>query len=335
MKSNTDERPWFRYAKIAILLTLIPVGGAAGFMILEGWDLLDALYMSVITFTTVGYSEVHPLSDAGRIFVMVFLLVGIGVFLYGAGEIGGLLLRGQLAEILGSRRMDAALKTLNGHIIICGFGRMGRRVCSRLAKAGRPFIVIDRDEAAVAAAEAEGWRAYRGDATDDRILHKVGIDRARGLASVLSSDSDNLYVVLSARLIREGLQILARATDEKSYEKMVRAGANRVVNIYEAGAHKMAQLLENENLDDFVELIATRENAFDIAQFTVPATAEYCGRTLAESGLRTRGIIIVAIQKQGGSFVIPPPSDVSIQEGDRLIAIGKADDIATVLPPAV
>ncbi|MFQ5702115.1 MAG: potassium channel family protein [Acidobacteriota bacterium] len=319
--------------RIAILMAAILLLGTSGFMIVEGWGVVDSLYMAVITLTTVGFGEVHHLDTPGRLFVIGYLVAGLGVFLYGAAQIGEVFLRGQLMELFGGRRMNTMLKSIEGHVIVCGLGRMGWKLSQQLAKTGQSFVIVDRDKEALADAAAEGWHTFLGDATDDRVLEAVRVERARGLAAVLPSDSDNLYVVLSARLLQPKLWILARGADEKSNEKMKRAGANRVVDIYEAGAHKMARMLGNVNLEDFIEILSTREDRLDIAQITVSATADYCGRTLANSGFRERDIMIVGVGKPGGQFLIPPPSTVSIHEGDRLIALGKAADLTAFLHP--
>lgn len=310
---------------------MLPLVGTAGFILIEEWNFLDSLYMSIITLTTVGFNEVQPLSPTGRWFVIIYLICGLGVFLFGVVQFGEAILRGQLQDLIGSRRMSTALKSLENHLVICGFGRMGLQLARHLAKEGKPFVVIDRDRESLAEAEREGWHFVVGDATDDRVLQAAHVDRGRGLATVLSNDADNLYVVLSARLMHPGLQILARATDEKSTEKMQRAGASHVINIYEAGASKMAHMLTNANLEDFIELLATPDNELDLAQFTVPEQADYIGKTLAESGFRDKDVMIVGICKPGGEFQIPPSSSAPIQAGDTLIALGKSDDLEDFL----
>lgn len=326
-------RSSFRIINLIVTLLAIPLIGTLGFMAIEGWGALDSLYMAVITLSTVGFNEIHPLSGSGRVFVIVYLLLCLGVFVYGVSQVGEMIIRGQLLEFLGSRRMNTALKSIKGHIVVCGFGRMGQKLCRRLAAGGKPFLVVDRDSQVLARAESEGWPFIAGDATDDKTLLAAGVERATGLAAVLSSDADNLYVVLSARLIQPKLLILARSADEKSIEKMKRAGANRIINIYEAGAHKMARLLSNRNLENFIELLSTSDSEFDIAQFTVSQGAEYCGKTLEDSGFRERDIMIVCISKQGQKAQIPPPSSVPINAGDTLIAIGKSSDLTALLQP--
>lgn len=307
-----------------LLLVMLPILGAAGFMWIEGWSFLDSLYMSVITLTTVGFQETHPLSDSGRVFVMVFLVVGVGAFLFGVVQVGERLLHIQLSEVLGTRKRLSVIRGLSGHIVVCGCGRMGRALCEQLQRQGNSFVVIDRDRDTLARlndAHAR-WPVIVGDATDDRVLEEAGVARALGLAAVLSSDADNLYVTISARLLNPELQILVRTTEERNIEKIKRAGANRVVSLYEAGAHKIARLLANPNLDDFVEVLGTRSATVDLAQFTVGESAAFCGKRLSETSFRGEEVLIVGVLKPSGELLMPPPSATIIEAGDRLFAVG-------------
>ena len=216
-------------------------------MVVEGWDFFDAFYMAVITLTTVGYEELYPLSTLGRMVVIVYLVLGLGVFFYGITQVGELLIRGELKRTLGRRLMDSTIRSVKDHTIVCGCGRMGLKLCVLLAEKGERFVVVDQDPEAVAVAMERGWSVSVGDATHDATLRALGIDRAKGLAAVLTSDADNLFVVLSARLLNPDLMILARATEEGTVDKMERAGADQVVNVHQIGAKQMLQLLWNSS----------------------------------------------------------------------------------------
>lgn len=216
-------------------------------MVVEGWDFFDALYMAVITLTTVGFEEVNTLSTPGRVVVIVYLVLGLGVFFYGVTQVGELLIRGELRRMLGRRLMDSTIRSVKDHTIVCGCGRMGLRLCVLLAEKGERFVVVDRDPEAVAVAIERGWSVSVGDATHDATLRALGIDRARGLVAVLTSDADNLFVALSARLLNPDLMILTRATEEESVDKMQRAGADEVVNVHQIGANQVLQLLRNSS----------------------------------------------------------------------------------------
>ncbi len=212
-----------KLVKTINLLALLTGIGTLWFWLIERWTFVDALYMAVITLSTVGFSEVHPLSAQGRVFVIFFLIGGVGVFMYAIVQLGELVVRAELRELWRGNDMNEKLRSLSDHFIVCGAGRMGRMLCNDLASRKIPFVVIDRDEEAIEACIERGWPAVSGDATDDRALEEARIEHARGLAVALSSDADNLYVVLSARLVSHDLCIVSRAYDENGVRKMRKA----------------------------------------------------------------------------------------------------------------
>jgi voltage-gated potassium channel len=322
-----------KISRIFLLLLVLVIVGTLGFMLIEGWSFQDSLFMSVITLTTVGFGEVHPLSSSGRYFVIAYLLVGFGTFSFGVVKIAEMVLQTQFKDWMARHKMDTVLKSMRGHFIICGFGRMGRAVCRQLAAKGLPFVAVDKDEAAVAECQQEGWPYLVGDATDDRTLLQAGIDRAQALAAVLPTDADNLYVVLSARLLSKGVQIIARAFDEKGIAKLEKAGANRVVSIYATGAAKMSQLLANPNVEEFLEVITSKGKELGLTEVSVSTGAPYAGQTLAQTSFRKLGIIIVGIRRNG-VLILPPASTDLIQIGDCLIALGRAEAIAELAKEA-
>jgi voltage-gated potassium channel len=317
-----------KLVRILLLLGALTAVGSAWFWLIEGWTLVDSIYMTVITISTVGFSEVNPLTDRARIFVMFFLVVGLGIFMYGVIELGELVIRAELRQWWRRQSMDQELRSLKDHFIICGFGRMGQMVCRQLAEQGVPFVTIDRDEEAMELCQQNRWPWILGDATEDRVLAEAGIDRARGLATVLSTDADNLYVVLSARLLRSDLRLIARAYDDLGAEKMQRAGANQVISLYTSGATKMAHLLTNPNLGDFFEFVAEGGMTFDLAEISVTPEDPFAHKSLAESDFRDRGVIIVGIRRNDGTVVLPPSSTTVIEPGNDLFAIGNAAAIA-------
>ena len=318
--------PW-----IIVVLLILTASGTAWFWLVEGWPLLDAMYMTVITLSTVGYSEVHPLSDRGRIFVMVFLVFGLGVFLFAIVQLGEIIVQAELGKWLRRRGMSSALKSVHDHFIVCGFGRMGGTICRHLADRQLPFVVVDEDELALVECQQQGWKYVLDDATTDRTLIEAGIERARGLAAVLDSDADNLYVVMSARLISPTLQIIARATDENSAHKMERAGANRVVSLFATGGATMAQLLINPHVEDFFEIFSSAGTALDLAEIRVTEDSPYANLALAETDFRDRGVIIVAIRRSDGEILLPPPATAVIKPGDELITLGTVAAVSQFL----
>jgi voltage-gated potassium channel len=242
-KQSSGLKQFFR---IIAPLIVMPLLGTFGFWFIEKWSFFDSLYMSVITITTVGFEEVHPLATGGRIFVIIYLVVGLGVFTYTLWRLGEHAQRVQLREWLARKTMDTRIHAMRDHFIVAGFGRTGHAICRKLSAAGVPFIVVDHEDDVLADAKAANWPWLIGDATHDKTLKTAGIDHARGLAACLSQDADNVYLVLSARLLAPKLHIVARAYHDDSLPKFQRAGANDVVGLHETGAAKITHLLIND-----------------------------------------------------------------------------------------
>ncbi len=266
--------------------------------------------------------------------IIVYLVLGLGAFLYGVTHVGEIVIRGELRQRLGWRLMNATLRSLTDHQIICGCGRTGAKLGALLAERGEKFVVVDRDPVALAVAQARGWPCLVGNATDDATLRTLRIERAKGLAAVLSSDADNLFVVLSARLLSPELNILARATDDESIDKLERAGANQIVSLHRIGATKMAHLLTNPELVDFTEVLRTGEAKVDVMRMAVAANSPHCNRTLADSSFRSREVVIVAIQRRDGELLLLPTGASSIRPGDTLTVLGPPRALEQVLAEA-
>jgi voltage-gated potassium channel len=320
-----------RLSTIVTVLFVLTAVGIVWFWLIEDWSLIDAAYMTVITLSTVGYQEVRPLQDRDRIFVMLYLVCGLGVFLFAMAQLGEMVIRAELRGWLRKRGMNSKLKSVANHYIVCGYGRMGRALCRHLGERKLPFVVIDEDQDAISDCELHGWTCLLDDATCDRALSEAGIARARGLAVVLSSDADNLYVVLSARLLAPDLQIIARATDESSAEKMEKAGANRVVSLFTTGAATMAQQLINPAVEDFFEFVSKTGTALDFAEIRVTEASPCCRQTLRQTDFRRRGIIVVAIRRADGTILLPAPINTLIEPDDVLIALGEVAAVSQFL----
>jgi voltage-gated potassium channel len=308
---------------LGVFLVLV-VGGTAGYMLIEGWSLFDSLYMTVITLTTVGYGEVHPLSAAGRWFTMILLLGGVFTLFYTATELIRAIVSGEVAAVVGRRRMELSLAGMHDHLIVCGFGRMGRLVCQDFSARGMPFVVIDRRPDILEVFHLPHGIALHGDATSDEMLKQAGVERARGLISVLASDADNLYIVMSARLLCENLFIVARAEDERSEQKLVRAGANRAISPYHIGGMRVAQAVLRPNVVDFIEL-ATRTGHLELQleETRIGAGSALAGTTIKDSNVRQNlGLIIVAIKLPTGKMLFNPPPETVLHPDDILIALG-------------
>jgi voltage-gated potassium channel len=313
-----------RFVLTLLVPALLILAGTLGYHLIEGWTLFDSLYMTITTLTTVGYQEVHPLSTAGRTFTMVLLLGGVFTLFYAAAALIRGVISGEVREALGRQRMARSLAELRNHMIVCGMGRMGRLVCARFGDAGIPFVVIDREADLLADFRMAHGLPLHGDATSDVVLRLAGVERARALVTVTASDADNLYITMSGRLLNERLFIVARAEEEHARQKLLRAGANRVVSPYAIGGARVAEAVLRPAVVDFIELATRTEHlALQIEEVRVEAGSRLAGTTVRDSQLRQDlGIIIVAIKRQSGDMLFNPDSTTSIEAGDTLIMLG-------------
>lgn len=319
-----------RMTRVVIIVLTLVITGTVGFRLIEAdkpeatW--INCCYMTVTTLTTVGYGEVIPLSENGRIFVMCFLIVGFSAFTYSAFTMGQWLVSNEMQGLLEKRRMTQTIKAMQDHFIICGLGRMGRTICWQMHERRRPFVVIDNDEEhLVHQCKIHGWSHIVGDATDDQILEQAGIARAKSLAAVLPTDADNVYVVLSARLLRKDLQIIARASDDKAASKLQQAGANRVVSPFTTAAAKMARFMVSPNIEDFLEIADHKGQELELADVQVSSNCPFIGKTLMETNLRDQGVMVIGIRRASGERLMPPPGSAKIQEGDCLFVFGSSE----------
>lgn len=315
---------------IAALPVLLLAIGTGGYWLIEPqYTLFDSLYMTVITLTTVGYGETHELSTPGRIFTILLLLVGVFTLAYATSELVRTVITGELRDLLGKQLMARNLAGMHNHMVVCGYGRMGRLVCHEFSNQGLPFVIVDRRPDLEEVFHMENGIALVGDATSDEVLKQAGVERARALVTVASSDADNLYITLSARLLNAKLFIVARAEEETAELKLKRAGANRVVSPYVIGGFRVAQAVLRPAVVDFIEL-ATRTEHIDlqIEETRVQAGSRLAGRTLLESQVRQDlGVIIVAIKKSQGQMLFNPPGDAIMEIGDVLISLGRRQQL--------
>jgi voltage-gated potassium channel len=317
--------PGYRAVAEALLVVFIlVVGGTVGYMAVEGWSFFDSLYMCVITLTTVGYHEVHGLSVNGRAFTMGLLLTGVFSLFYASTAAIRAIVGGELTGQFGRNRMEKKLQSLKDHIIVCGYGRMGRLVAQEFQQQGNPFVIIERSPDLLADFRAEHGVALTGDATHDETLRLAGIDRARTLVTLAASDADNLFITMSARLMSDKVFIVARAEDEAAEKKLLRAGASRVISPYVIGGQRVAQAVLRPSVVDFIEL-ATRSDymALQIDETVVHPGSPLCGQPLRETGIRRDlGLIVVAIKRPDGKMLFNPAPDALIGERDTLITLG-------------
>lgn len=312
-------------AGLLLILSII-LGGTFGYMIIEGWTFLDSFYMTVITISTTGFRELRPLSTPGMVLTIALIITGVLAIAYTGGRGVQVLVESQ---ILRRRKMLKKLDAVSDHYIICGFGRMGKQIADHLNDLGFEFVVIENEPNNVNKLNELGFLYVNADATDDEALIKAGVEKAKGLVAVLSTDAENVFTTLSAREHNQNLFIVSRAIDEGTESKLKKAGADRVVKPYELGGNRMVQLLVRPGVTDFIEGVARASNIqISLEQIEVCEGSELVGSTLAKSPIRSKlNIIIIAIDKSGGRFVYNPQSDTKIEAGDKLIAIGEAENL--------
>jgi len=305
-----------------LALVSIVIIGVIGYVIIEGWSFLDALYMTIITITTVGYAEVHPLSSGGRIFSLFLIVGGVVGALNAVRWVVQYVIEGQLGATWGRRRMKARIAQLKNHFIICGLGRVGEEIARTFKEEGVPFLVIDNRAESIPRAEQAGYLYLEGDATSDDLLKEASIEQARGLVAAVGSDADNTYITLSARGLRPDLFIEARASDREAGKKLEKAGANRVVSPHTIGARRMAMLALRPAVIDFIDTVAFgRGRDMELENIDINKASPLIGLT-TKSARSGNGIVVLAMQKKSGKLLPNPSDQETIEDGDRLIVIG-------------
>jgi voltage-gated potassium channel len=319
-----------RQTLIALALSVVLLGGGAlGYMFLENWDFMDALYMTVITIATVGYGEVHPVSAYGRIFTMVLILLGVGYFLYVAGNIIQFLVEGRIRLVLGRRKLDTQINKLKGHYIICGYGRIGRVLARFLTARYIDVVVIERNQSRVAKMDEDGVLYLVGEATDEAILEKAGIQRAKGLITAVATDADNVFLVLIANQLNPKLFIVARAGQNAAKKTLLAAGADKVISPYDLGARRMAHAILRPTVIRFLEMAFADESVdIQIEEIRVGPNSRMVGLTLKDSGIRQDyDLMIMVIRQSDDSMRFNPKADTLIEAGDVMVVVGSAKNI--------
>lgn len=313
---------------ISLLFFLIIIG-TAGYHILEEWSFFDSLYMTVITIATVGYGEVQNLSFIGRLFTIFLIAGGIGVGGYAIGTIAAFLTEGQLLNIMRGRKMAKEITMLKDHIIVCGYGKIGREVCLYLAEFHESFIVLDTDENKIDEALQHGYIAAVGDASEEDILIRAGIKNAKALISAISDNSANVYLVLTARSLNESMLIVSRSTDAGSQKKLLRVGANRVVSPFEMGARRIAAHILRPNVIEFIDAFSFgSQYGLHMQKINIDEGSSLVGKRLDESYIKrdTKGCLIVGIEKNG-KMTINPSGNTVLEKDDDLLALGTDEQL--------
>ena len=322
--------PQKRLRRGLIILGSIIATGTIGYMFIEGWSLSEAIYMTIITITTVGYGEVHPLSHAGRIFSIGLIVGGVGGGLFMLTAFIQYVVEGRLGTTLWRRQMKGKIAKLKDHFVLCGYGRVGEEIARTFTEEGIPFVIVDSRPDNISMAEAEGYLCLLGDATSDKLLLDAGIERARGLVAAVGSDAYNTYITLSARGMRPDLFIEARATTAEAETKLKRAGADRVVSPSSIGARRMALLALRPAVVDFIDTVTYRRGQeLQMENIAVGQDSPLAGLTIEAINQQVKTAIL-AISKKSGKLLPNPPRDITIEAGDRLIIMGTPKELTAL-----
>lgn len=324
MNRPAMSHPFRRLLPAMIFLAIVVVIGVVGYTLIEKWSVLDSVYMVVITLSTVGFEEVHPLSPAGKIFTIFIVVGGVGSAIYAAGRVVEIIVEGEMTGYRKRRNMDKKIREMKDHYLICGFGRVGHQVAQVFESWQVPFVVIDPKKESLDELGAKGVPVLIGDATDDTVLMAACIDRAKGLIACSDSDVANVYITLSARQLNPDLNIVARASLKDTEKKLTMAGANRVISPYFISGVRMAAMATRPVAVDFLDLVTHSGLAdFSLFQITIPTGSPLDRRSIAEADIRNvSGALVLAIRKSDGSFDLHPKDTSIIDANDVLVVLG-------------
>lgn len=317
--------------QIAIaILVMIFLSGTAGFYFLEGLSLIDSLYMTTVTLSTVGFGDIVPMTPGGKLFTVLLIIFGVGTMFYTITQAAEIMIEGRFKMLIGRGKQERMIRKLNNHYIICGCGRIGYLIGRELAAEEVPFVFIENDPEIIQKIEEEGFVFYRGDATLDKTLIEAGIKRAKGVVCVLPSDAENLYVILTAKELNPNIYILSRSEEEASESRLLRAGADRVMSPYTLGGLRMSMAILRPAMLDFIEITTKRQSLeLRMEELDVCDGSRLIGSSLEKSDIRSHyGLIIVAVKKDSGKMIFNPLANYVIEKGDKLIAMGEDNNVS-------
>ena len=322
------EHPLRRFRLAATLLAIVITVGVTGYMVIDGWSLLDSFYMVIITISTVGYTEVHPQGAAGRLFTSGLIVVGVGTMLYGFGVFAETLADNAFGRYRRERQLQRELNQLRDHFIICGYGRIGTQVVAEFEDHKVYYVVIDQTEEALERIRAEGRLHIEGDASKEEILKQAGIERARGLISAVDSDERAVYIVLAARAFNPNLYIVARAGRPDSIRRLELAGATRTISPYVMAGHRMADLAIRPAMVDVLDSLHHAETGIGVEEMVVSPGTPAVGKTLDEIGLFGPDTArVLALRRRDGTLHVNPNGSQRLEDGDLVIALGTEDQL--------
>ena len=326
--SRHVPHPLARFRLPAVLLAVMIVYGIGGYMVIERWNFFDAFFMTIITISTVGYLEVHPLSRAGELFTSTLIVAGVGTMLYGFGVFAQVLTDNSLIAYRRQRQLERTLDRLRDHFIICGYGRIGTQIVAEFEEHAVPYAVIDQTDEALGRLRNEGRLYVEGDAASEDILRQAGIERARGLISAVDSDERAVYVTLAARALNSGLYIISRAGRPESIRRLELAGANRVISPYRMAGHRMAELAVRPAVVDVLDTLHHGGSEIGVEEMIVGPGMAAVGKTLEAAGLlNSAGAKLLAVRRRDGTLHANPSSELRLEEGDLVVAIGSEEQM--------
>jgi len=322
------EHPLLRFRLAVVLLGIVIVVGVGGYMLINGWDLIDSFYMVIITISTVGYGEVHPQGTAGRLFSSGLIVVGVGTMLYGFGVFAETLAENAFGRWRAERQLQRDLDHLRDHFVICGYGRIGTQIVAEFEEHKVPYVVIDQTTEALERIREERRLHIEGDASKEDVLKQAGIERARGLISAVDSDERAVYIVLAARAMNPNLYIVARAGRPDSIRRLELAGATRTISPYVMAGHRMAELAIRPAMVDVLDTLHHGEGGIGVEEMVVEANTNAAGRTLEAAGLLAPDAAkVLAVRKRDGTVNVNPPASVQLEDGDLVIALGTEEQL--------
>ncbi|MCX6641618.1 MAG: potassium channel protein [bacterium] len=319
-----------KFVQLFAVLILFVLLSTTGYIMIEGWSFLDSLYMTIMTVATVGYGEVHPLSETGKYYTILVILVGVGVAGFTLSNLTAFFVSGHVRNLLKAGKMQQRIAKLKDHYIVCGCGKMGYEAVRELKAEGKELVAIDLDSAKTQRLEREGTLYILGDSTQDEILKQAGVERARGLLATLPTDADNVYVSLSARGLNSSLFVIARGSDENSESKLLKAGANRVILPYHIGGRRMASILVKPEIVDFLDVMMGKDQlSLRMEIVRVEEKSKLPGFTLQSSNIRrdSGGVLVMGLIRKNGEMLPNPSKDTEIRAGDQLIVLGRTEQI--------
>jgi len=302
-------------------------------MAIEGFSFLDALYQTITAVTTAGFGEINPLGSAGRVFTIVIIILGVMIILYVLTAVMQIAVEGELESILGARRMKSKIEALEGHYILCGFGRVGTEIAREFTARGVPFVIVESNPEAIGRAQAGGFLLVEGDATSDDVLREAGIDRARGLLAASDSDAGNTFVVLTAKALRPDLYVVSRAGRVESRPRMRRAGADRAISPYAIAGRRMALSALQPLVVEFIDVLARgRQEEQILAEIEISEESGLGGRTIEDVMHSSQRAVVLGVQRATGAIQVGPRGDTALEVGDRLIVLGEEAELEAIRP---